>query len=54
MPFSTRVQSCTDSKGEKGTYVVFNTDDGKSVSCHKTADLAKAAARIRNEASKNE
>lgn len=54
MPFKVRTQQCTDSKGEKGTYVVFNDDTGKSVSCHKTANLAKAAARIRNEASKNE
>lgn len=48
MPFSVRRQACTDSQGNKGSWVVFNTDTGRKRSCHQTRGRAQAAARAAN------
>lgn len=49
MPFEIRRQACVDSDGKQGSYVVFNTDEKRTVSCHSTREDALAAARIRIE-----
>lgn len=51
MPFQIRQQACTDSEGNDGGWVVFDTDKRRAVSCHATQDGARASATIRiNEA----
>lgn len=47
MPFGVRRQVCTNSAGERGSYVVYRLDTGAKVSCHKSRTAAEAARRIR-------
>ncbi len=47
MPFSVKEQSCTDSSGNEGSYVVVRSDSGEQVSCHQTRQQAEQAMAIR-------
>lgn len=47
MPFAVRKQKCRQSDGTPGTHVVYRTDTGKKVSCHRSHTAAEAARRIR-------
>jgi len=49
MPTSVRKQSCTQSSGQSGDWVVYNTTTGEVYSCHTTKADAETSRRIRKQ-----
>jgi len=47
MPTAVKKQSCEQSDGTNGDFVVYNTVTGEIYSCHATEADAKASQRIR-------